>query len=60
MQRMAPPSVISAFTQTVRTGMVIEPASLLKKFIDAGYSREEMCEGRGQVCLRGGCIDIFR
>lgn len=59
MQRMAPPSVISAFTQTVRTGMVIEPASLLKKFIDAGYSREEMCEGRGQVCLRGGCIDIF-
>lgn len=59
MQRMAPPSVISAFTQTVRVGMVIEPASLLKKFIDAGYSREEICEGRGQVCLRGGCIDIF-
>lgn len=52
MQRMAPPSVISAFTQTVRTGMVIEPASLLKKFIDAGYSREESAREGGGLPAR--------
>jgi len=59
MQRMAPPELILDATHTVRPGMVIRPDALLKKFIDAGYTREEICEGRGQVTLRGGYIDIF-
>ena len=59
MQRMVMPEVITEFCCSVRIGMTIAPASLLKRFIDAGYERVEVCEGRGQVCLRGGCIDIF-
>ena len=59
MQRMAPPEAIAAAFHTVRTGMRTEPEALLKRFIDAGYVREELCEGPGQVTLRGGYIDIF-
>lgn len=59
MQRMAPAELIAESTHTVRIGMTIEPNALLRKFIEAGYEREDICEGRGQVCLRGGCIDIF-
>ena len=59
MQRMAPPRAIEACTHTVRIGMEISPDSLVKRFVAAGYSREELCEGRGQFARRGGYIDIF-
>ncbi len=59
MQRMAPPELITDATHTVRVGMRIQPDALLKKFIDAGYVREELCEGRGQVTKRGAYIDIY-
>ena len=59
MQRMVMPEAIAGYSRTVRVGMTIEPKSLLKHFIDAGYERVEVCEGRGQVTQRGGCIDIF-
>lgn len=59
MQRMVPPEAIAAAFHTVRTGARTEPEALLKRFIDAGYVREELCEGPGQVTLRGGYIDIF-
>lgn len=59
MQRMVPPEVIALFTKTVRIGMTIDPKSLFKHFIDSGYEHVDICEGRGQVVQRGGCIDIF-
>ena len=59
MQRMAPPELILSAGHTVRIGMRTEPEALLKKFIDAGYVREDICEGPGQVTLRGGYIDIY-
>ncbi|MBO4384810.1 MAG: transcription-repair coupling factor [Clostridia bacterium] len=59
MQRMAPPELIVNAIHTVRIGMRTEPEMLLKKFIDAGYVREDICEGPGQVTKRGGYIDIF-
>ncbi len=59
MQRTAPPELIAASIHTVRAGVVIEPEALLKKFIEAGYVREDICEGPGQVTLRGGYIDIY-
>ena len=59
MQRMTPPDSIRSFTHTVRVGMEVSPDALMKKFIDAGYTREEVCEGRGQLARRGGYIDIF-
>ncbi len=59
MQRMAPPELIASACHTVRIGMRIEPEALLKKFIDSGYVREDICEGPGQITLRGGYIDVY-
>ena len=59
MQRMCAPEVLAEETHTVRIGMTVSPISLLKRFIDAGYERTALCEGRGQVALRGGYLDVF-
>lgn len=59
MQRMAPPELIIESTHAVRTGMRVTPEALLKRFIDAGYVREDIVEGMGQATLRGGYLDIF-
>lgn len=59
MQHMVSPEVIVGFAKTVRVGMTIDPKSMLKHFVEAGYERVDICEGRGQVTQRGGCIDIF-
>ena len=37
----------------------IKPQTLLKRLVDAGYERVEVCEAKGQVCLRGGYLDVF-
>ena len=59
MQRMAPPELIINAHTEVEPGLRIDPDKLLKRFIDAGYVREDICEGPGQVTKRGGYIDIF-
>ncbi len=59
MQRTAPPRLIADAVHSVSVGAEIAPEALLKKFIDSGYVREDICEGPGQVTLRGGYIDIF-
>ena len=59
MQRMAPPEALADAARTVRVGQRTDPNALLKKLVDAGYVREEICEGPGQVTLRGGMIDVF-
>ena len=46
-------------TCIVRTGDVIDPRKLLALLLSAGYERTEVCEGPGQVCLRGGYLDVF-
>lgn len=59
MQRLAPPELLADTSITVRNAMTIKPSALLGRLIDAGYERVDICEGAGQVCLRGGCIDVF-
>ena len=59
MQRMAPPELAADSFRTVKPGQRLEPDDLLKHLIDAGYVREEICEGPGQVTRRGGYIDVF-
>ncbi len=59
MQRLSPPELILNAAHTVRIGMRIEPDALMKKLTDAGYVREDICEGPGQVTRRGGYIDVF-
>ncbi len=59
MQRLVPKERILACTHALKTGMEVSPDALIQKFIDAGYEREEVCEGRGQIARRGGYIDLF-
>ena len=59
MQRLAPPELLISAVHSVRVGTRISPDALLKKFIDAGYVREDICEGPGQVTKRGGYIDVY-
>ena len=59
MQRLAPPASMRSMFLTVRAGDVIAPRKLLASLLAAGYTPSEMCEGRRQVCLRGGYLDVF-
>lgn len=59
MQRLAPKERIVSCTHTLSIGMEVSPDSLMQRFIDAGYEREEVCESRGCFARRGGYIDIF-
>ena len=59
IQRMTPPAAIAQCMRTVSAGDRTEPRELLAALINAGYERVDMCEGKGQVCLRGGYLDVF-
>lgn len=59
IQRMTPPAAIAQCMRTVSAGDRAEPRELLAALINAGYERVDMCEGKGQVCLRGGYLDVF-
>ena len=59
IQRMTPPAAIAQCMRTVSVGDRIQPRELLSALINAGYERVDMCEGKGQVCLRGGYLDVF-
>ena len=59
MQRLAPPDAFLARTYRVKAGDVISPRELLSRLLAAGYTRAEVCESRGQACLRGGYLDVF-
>ena len=59
IQRMTPPAAIAQCMRTVSAGDRTEPRELLAALINAGYERVDMCEGKGQVCLRGGYLDVY-
>ena len=59
IQRMTPPTAIAQCMRTVSAGDRTEPRELLAALINAGYERVDMCEGKGQVCLRGGYLDVY-
>ena len=59
LQRLTPPGALRAMTVDVHVGQTGDPQALLKQMVDAGYERVDVCEGRGQVCLRGGYLDVF-
>ncbi len=59
MQSLAPPEAFVNAILTCRAGEILPPARLLKKLVDTGYERVDICESRGQVCLRGGYVDVY-
>ena len=59
LQRMTPPGAISKAMRTLCVGDKAEPRALISALVSAGYERVDMCEGKGQACLRGGYLDVF-
>lgn len=59
LQRIAPPSAIRESMLTLSISDKAEPMKLVSLLTGAGYERVDMCEGCGQVCLRGGYLDVF-
>ena len=59
LQRLTPPGALRTMTTEIRAGEAVKPQTLLKRLVDAGYERVEVCEAKGQVCLRGGYLDVF-
>lgn len=56
---LPPPALFRESTARICAGQEIDIDALLKKLINAGYTRCDMVEGRGQCSLRGGILDLF-
>ena len=59
LQRMAPAQALLSSLRTLASGDRADPRRLAAALVDAGYERVDLCEGRGQFCLRGGYLDLF-
>ncbi len=59
LQRIVPPSAIRESMLSLSVGDKAEPMKLVSLLTSAGYERVDMCEGCGQVCLRGGYLDVY-
>ncbi len=59
VQYTLPPSLLKKSRFTLKTGLEIEISELCERMLGAGYTRAELCEGRGQFSLRGGIFDVF-
>ncbi len=59
LQYTVPPEILKNARFTLSQGDEIETSALTEKLLDAGYTRSEICEGKGQFSVRGGIFDIF-
>ena len=59
MHRLMPPSCFAAHTFSLAEGQQIAPEALVQRLVGAGYTREDMVEGKGQFALRGGILDVY-
>ena len=59
MERLAPKAAFLRGRMTLRPGDDAEPRALLGTLLSAGYERVELCEGHGQVAVRGGILDVW-
>ncbi|MDE6089017.1 MAG: transcription-repair coupling factor [Oscillospiraceae bacterium] len=59
LQPTIPPEILISARIVLEIGNVMEQHELIRKFLDAGYSRCETVEGKGQFAIRGAIVDIF-
>lgn len=59
MQYTIPPEQFADFSLTLNISMKYTPEALVKALLDAGYTKCETVEGKGQFSRRGGIIDVF-
>ena len=59
LQYTAPPDVLAHSRFILKQGDTVDIRELTDRLLSAGYTRSELCEGKGQFSLRGGIFDIF-
>ena len=59
VQLTVPPEILAKARFTLGVGESIDTSQLTEKLLLAGYTRSELCEGKGQFSQRGGIFDIF-
>ena len=59
LQYTTPPEILADCRFKLKVGNSFEINDLQEKLLFAGYTRSELCEGKGQFSLRGGIFDIF-
>ena len=59
VQYTVPPEILKIARFVLRQGDEISTAHLTERLLNAGYTRSEQCEGKGQFSHRGGIFDIF-
>lgn len=59
MQCIIPKYELSEYIYEFEIGDTIEINELLDLLNASGYERSDVCEGKGQFCVRGGYIDIY-
>ncbi|HYL91153.1 MAG TPA: transcription-repair coupling factor, partial [Burkholderiales bacterium] len=57
--RMCPPAYIAAHTFFLRTGTELDLEPLKQQLATAGYGHVTQVLAPGEVCVRGGIIDLF-
>jgi transcription-repair coupling factor (superfamily II helicase) len=57
--RLCPPSYIAALTFFLKSKERLDPAALREQLATAGYQRVTQVVAPGEVCFRGGLIDLF-
>ena len=58
MQNILPKEVLYKNKLHIKIGDTFNLDYLKQKFVDLGYERKEIIDGRGQFCIRGGIVDI--
>lgn len=59
MRRLCPRGVFCTAGVNLAVGDRVDLRFLLENIVNMGYERVEMVESVGQVCLRGGILDVF-
>jgi transcription-repair coupling factor (superfamily II helicase) len=59
MQKTFPSGAIAERTRTLKGGEQINPLDLVEWLEDQGYEPEAQVNGKGEIALRGGILDIF-
>ena len=57
--RLCPPAYIAAHTFFLRTGATLDVEQLRAQLATAGYQHVTQVVAPGEVCVRGGIIDLF-
>lgn len=59
LRRITPPDILKGSYLGLNIAERIDLSATVEKLINMGYERVDICEGRGQFCIRGGYLDIY-